>query len=157
MRLAILATLAAVPLSTPAAAAEKDILYSACQYQDGNTGINPFTSLFVVDAYALKDGYGEYTYDKNKEWEALMAADMPNDVRSMSSYNPSSLVGQFKDFATEKGDIHAYCWVTTEKERAFRWYRAQLANNYKKADGTLIRDWRPKAGSYLRVEPWPPM
>ena len=149
MKLKLLAALAALPF---ASAAQADV-YAACYYQDGNNGTDPFTQLFTLDDYALKDGYGEFTRDKTAAWEAEFAKE-PHQVREISGYYGYSFVGQFVKWADEQKHERGSCWMTTDKDHAFGWYRRMLANG--KWDKTAIRDWRPSKGTALSVEDWPP-
>ena len=148
MKLKLLTALVAVPLS---AAAYAGNLYSACEYEDGNTGKRPFTQLFTVNDDNLDDGYGGSQFDKTAAWEK----DNPVDTttRPIGSYKQDRFVGQFKKFVESK-DSHATCWMTTDKERAFAWYRKRLADGrYEKF---TLQDWRPSKGSFVSVEQWPP-
>ncbi len=154
MRFVFLAA-AVLSVGGPALATGSESLYSACVYQDPQTGVNPFTQLFVIKPDALENSYGDYTRAKNSAWEQAMAADEPQAVRNVTSYYPSSLVGQFMKFAEAKGDSHANCFVTTDKDRAFTWYRARLADR-RKYEATSIKDWRPTRDAFLSIEPWPP-
>jgi hypothetical protein len=150
MKLKLFAALAALPL---AAAANAGNVYSACEYEDGNTGKRPFTQLFTLKGDALRDSYGQWTYEKNLEWEAGNPVDKYTTVRPVSGFYPSSLVGQFSKFAEEKSS-RGDCWVTTDKERALTWYRRMLADG--RYDKFTIQDWRPTKNAFLSTEQWPP-
>ena len=65
MRFKIAAALAALPFAATANAAN---VYSACYYQD-DLGNLPVTQLFTLKGDALRDYYGEWTYEKNLVWE----------------------------------------------------------------------------------------
>lgn len=129
-------------------------VYAACYYQDGNNGTYPFTQLFTLDDYALKDGYGEYTKDKTAAWEAEFAKEI-HQVREISGYYSYSFVGQFVKFAEEVKRERGSCWMTTDKAHAIGWYRSKLANG--KWDKLPLQDWRPSKGTAISAEPWPPM
>jgi hypothetical protein len=101
MKLKLFAALAALPL---AAAANAGNVYSACEYEDGNTGKRPFTQLFTLKGDALRDSYGQWTYEKNLEWEAGNPVDKYTTVRPVSGFYPSSLVGRSPGIAA--------CWPT---------------------------------------------
>ena len=79
MRFKIAAALAALPLATTANAAN---VYAACYYQD-DLGNLPVTQLFTLKGDALRDYYGEWTYEKNKVWEEQFAKE-PWEVRGVS-------------------------------------------------------------------------
>jgi hypothetical protein len=127
-------------------------VYAACYYQDGNTGAYPFTQLFTLDDYALKDSYGEYTRDKTAVWEQEFAKEV-HEVREIGSYYGYSFVGQFVKFAEDEKKERGSCWMTTDKAHALGWYRSVLAKG--KWDKLAIQDWRPSKGTALRVEEWP--
>lgn len=150
MNLKLLAALAALSLTAAANAAN---VYSACEYEDSNTGKRPFTLLFTLKGDALEDAYGEYTYEKNLAWEAQFPVDKYTNARPVGGYRQSSFVGQFMKFAESKNE-RGDCVVTSDKERAFAWYRQRLAD--KRYDKLIIQDWRPTTDSFVAVEQWPP-
>ena len=150
MKLKLLAALAALPF---AAAANAGNVYSACEYEDSNTGRRPFTQLFTLKGDALEDSYGEYTYEKNLVWEANAPVDKYTNARRVSSFYPSSLVGQFAKFAESKNE-RGDCMVTSDKQRAFAWYRQRLADG--RYDKFIIADWRPTKEAFIEAEQWPP-
>jgi hypothetical protein len=150
MKLKLLVAVAALPM---AAAANAGNVYSACEYEDSNTGKRPFTQLFTLEGDALKDSYGAFSYDKTLEWEANAPVDKYTNAMRVSGYMPNSLVGQFMKFAESKNE-RGDCMVTTDKERAFAWYRQRLADG--RYDKFIIEDWRPSEGSFISAEQWPP-
>ena len=150
MKLKLITALVALPLS---AAAYAGNLYSACEYEDGNTGKRPFTQLFTLSDDHLDDGYGGSQFDKTLAWEKEFPVDKYTTTRPIGSYKQDRFVGQFKKFVEAK-DSHASCWMTTDKERALTWYRRMLADGrYEKF---TLQDWRPSNGSFVSVEQWPP-
>lgn len=150
MKLKLLTALVALPL---AAAAHAGNLYSACSYEDGNTGKRPFTQLFTVSDDHLDEGYGGSFFEKTLEWEKQFPVDKYTTTRPISSYKTANFVGQFKTFVESK-DSHASCWATTDKERAFTWYRRMLADGrYEKF---TLQDWRPAKDAFVSAEQWPP-
>jgi hypothetical protein len=146
----LIVALAALPLAAAANAAN---VYSACEYEDSNTGKRPFTQLFTLKGDALEDGYGEYTYEKNLAWEAQFPVDKYTTARQVGSYYPTSFVGQFVKFAESKNE-RGTCIVTSDKERAFAWYRIRLADG--RYDKFIIEDWRPAKDAFISAEQWPP-
>ena len=150
MKLKLFAALVALPLS---AAANAGNLYSACEYEDGNTGKRPFTQLFTLSDDHLDDGYGGSQFDKTAAWEKDNPVDKYTTTRQIGSYRQDRFVGQFKKFVEAK-DSHATCWQTTDKERALTRYRRMLADGrYVKF---TLQDWRPTEGAFISVEEWPP-
>lgn len=150
-KFAIVALLALV-VSLPQTA-QADV-YAACYYQDGNTGTWPFTQLFTLDDYALKDGYGEYTRDKTAAWEKDFAKKI-DEVRQIAGYSSDNFVGQFVKFVEDEKNERGSCWMTTDKAHAIGWYRSMMAKGIW--DRTAIEDWRPAEGTAISAEQWPPM
>jgi hypothetical protein len=148
MRFKIAAALAALPFATTANAAN---VYAACFYQDGNTGQLPVTQLFTLKGDALRDYYGEWTYEKNKVWEEQFAKE-PWEVRGISGYYDYNFVGQFAKFAEAHGDSHSNCWVTTSKDHALAWFAKRSREG--RLDTARIQDWRPVKAGVLGVEDW---
>ena len=136
MRFKIAAALAALPFATTANAAN---VYSACVY-DNETGARGVTQLFTLKGDALRDYYGEWTYEKNKAWEEQFAQE-PYETRSISGYYDHNFVGQFSKFAEAQGWSHPGCWVTTSRDHALAWF-AKYARGYETA---RAQDWRPDA------------
>ena len=146
MRLMILGALAALPFATAANAAN---VYSACTF-DNETGATSATQLFTLKGNALEDAYGEWTYEKNKAWEAQFAQE-PHDVRSVSGYYGYSFVGQFGEYVEKQGWSHPSCWVTTSKDHALAWFR-KYGGRY---DLSRAQDWRPdKDAGVIGVSDW---
>jgi hypothetical protein len=150
LKLKLITALAALPL---AAAAHAGNLYSACEYEDGNTGKRPFTQLFTLSDDHLDDGYGGSYFEKTVAWEKDNPVDKYTTTRPIGSYRQERFVGQFKKFVESK-DSHARCWATTDKERALTWYRRMLADG--RYDKFTIQDWRPTKDAFVSVEQWPP-
>ena len=150
MKLKLITALAALPLS---AAANAGNLYSACEYQDPDTGKHPFTQLFTLSDDNLDDGYGGSQFDKTAAWEKDNPVDKYTTTRPIGSYKRDLFVGQFMKFVEAK-DSHATCWQTTDKERALTWYRRVLADG--RYERSTLQDWRPKKGDFVAVEQWPP-
>ncbi|HEX7931154.1 MAG TPA: hypothetical protein VF470_09655 [Sphingomicrobium sp.] len=146
MRFKIAAALAALPLATTANAAN---VYSACTF-DNETGARSVTQLFTLKGDALRDNYGEWTYEKNKAWEEQFAQE-PYATRQISGYYDYSFVGQFGNFVEKQGWSHPTCWVTTSRDHALAWF----AKNGKAYEAGRAQDWRPdsKAG-VLGVSDW---
>lgn len=153
MKSKLLVALAALPLVAAFPQAAQAEVYAACYYQDGNTGTYPFTQLFTLDDYALKDSYGEWTRDKTAAWETEFAKEI-HEVREISGYYQDSFVGQFVKWADTEKKERGSCWMTTDKAHAFGWYRKMLVTG--KWDKTAIRDWRPSKDTAISVEDWPP-
>jgi hypothetical protein len=147
MRFTIAAALAALPFATAANAAN---VYAACSYQD-DMGKNPVTQLFTLKGDALRDYYGEWTYEKNKVWEEQFARE-PDSVRPISGYYDYNFVGQFAKFAEAHGDSHSNCWVTTSKDHALAWFAKRSARG--DLDTSRIQDWRPKDAGVVGVSDW---
>ena len=147
LRVFLAVALAALPVATPANAAN---VYAACSYQD-DVGKLPVTQLFTLKGDALKDYYGEWTYEKNKVWEEQFARE-PDSVRPISGYYDYNFVGQFAKFAEAQGDSHSNCWVTTSKEHALAWFAKASAQG--RVDPSRIRDWRPKDAGVVGVSDW---
>lgn len=145
--------LAALPLAAAFPQAAQADVYAACFYQDSNDGTYPFTQLFTLDDYALKDSYGEYSRDKTAAWLEQFAG-QNHGVREISGFYSDSFVGQFVKWAETEKKERGNCWMTTEKDNAFRWYRAMLGKG--KWNKMPIRDWRPSKGTVISVEDWPP-
>ena len=143
---------AALGLAVPYGAQAE--VYAACYYQDGNTGAYPFTQLFTLDDYALKDSYGEYTKEKTAAWEREFAKES-HEVRAITGYYSDSFVGQFNKYVEDEKNERGSCWMTTDKAHALGWYRSVLAKG--NWDKFAIADWRPAKGVALKVEEWPPM
>jgi hypothetical protein len=150
LKLKLIAALIALPLAAGAHAAN---VFSFCEYENSDDGKRPFTQLFTLEGDALKDSYGSYRYDKVLEWEAQFPVDKYTNAQPVSGFYPTSLVGQFKKFAG-KDEQSANCFVTTDKERAFAWYRSRLAD--KRYDKFTIENWRPTADAFVKAEQWPP-
>lgn len=150
MKLKLLAALVALPLAAASNAAN---VYAACEYEDSNTGKRPFTQLFTLKDNALEDSYGAYAYEKVLAWEAQSPVDKYTDAQPVGGYMPNSLVGQFMKFAEGKNE-RGHCMVTTNKQRAFAWYRTRLAD--KRYDKFTIEDWRPTREAFIEAEQWPP-
>ena len=150
MKSKLLVALAALPLAAAANAAN---VYSACEVENSDTGKRAFTQLFTLKGDALTDGYGAYSYEKALEWEAQSPVDKYTNMQRIGGYKPDSLVGQFKTFAGKDAQS-ADCYVTTDKERAFAWYRMLLAD--KRYDKFTIQDWRPTKDAFISAEQWPP-
>ena len=153
MKSKLLVALAALPLAAAFPQAAHADVYAACYFQDGNTGTYPFTQLFTLDDYALQDSYGGWTRDKTAAWLAENGADTYG-VRGVTGYYSYNCVGQFVKWAETEKKERGECWMTTEKENAFRWYRAMLGKG--KWNKMPIRDWRPSKGTVISVEDWPP-
>jgi len=147
MRFKIAAALAALPLATTANAAN---VYAACYYQD-DLGNLPVTQLFTLKGDALRDYYGEWTYEKNKVWEEQFAKE-PWEVRGISGYYDYNFVGQFAKFAEARGDSHSSCWVTTSRDHALAWFSKESAKG--RLDTAAIQDWRPKNAGVISVSDW---
>ena len=152
MRLKIAAALAALPpatlsFSSPAQAAN---VYAACFYQD-DMGKLPVTQLFKLEGDALRDYYGEWTYEKNKVWEEQFAKE-PWDVRGISGFYEYNFVGQFSKLAKEQGVVHSNCWVTTSKDRAHAWFAREVAKD--RLDTSRHQNWRPTKAGVVAVEDW---
>jgi len=147
MRFYLAAAVAALPFATTANAAN---VYAACLYQD-DMGKNPVTQLFTLKEDALRDYYGEWTYEKNKIWEEQFAKE-PDSVRPISGYYDYNFVGQFAKFAEARGDSHSNCWVTTSKDHALAWFAKRSARG--DLDTRRIQDWRPKNAGVLAVQDW---
>jgi hypothetical protein len=143
----IAAALAALPFATSANAAN---VYSACYFQD-DIGNLPVTQLFTLKGDALRDYYGEWTYEKNLVWEEQFAQ-APDAVRPISGYYEDNLVGQFAKFAEAHGDSHSNCWVTTSKDHALAWFAKRSREG--KLDTARIQGWRPVKAGVLAVEDW---
>jgi hypothetical protein len=150
-KLAIIASLAMVAAIPQAARAD---VYAACYYQDGNTGTWPFTQLFTLDDYALKDGYGEFTREKTAAWEKEFAKEI-HQVREISGYSSYNFVGQFVKYVETEKKERGSCWMTTDKAHAIGWYRRMIAKG--NWDKVAIEDWRPSKGTVISVESWPAM
>lgn len=150
MKYKLLVALAALPM---AAAAHAGNVYSACEVENSDTGKRAFTQLFTLEGDALEDGYGAFTYEKTLEWEAISPVDKYTNMLRIGGYRPESLVGQFKKFAGKDAQS-ADCFVTTDKQRAFAYYRMLLAD--KRYDKFTIQDWRPTKDAYISAEQWPP-
>jgi hypothetical protein len=150
LKLKLITALSALPLAAAAHAAN---VYSFCEYENSDNGKRPFTQLFTLEGDALKDGYGAFSFDKTREWEAQVPVDKSTTALRIGGYRADSLVGQFKTFAGKDAQS-ADCYVTTDKERAFAWYRSRLAD--ARYDKFTIEDWRPSAEAFLEVEQWPP-
>lgn len=149
MRFKLLAALMALPLTAGANAAD---VYAACEYSPRNSSNMPITQLFTLEGNALRDYYGEWTYEKNLVWEKRVPVD-DTAMRLVSGSYPENFVGQFTKFAESK-DARADCYVTTDKQRAFAWYRKRMADGrFNKLD---IQDWRPTQDSFVSAEQWPP-
>jgi hypothetical protein len=147
MRFKIAAALAALPFATTANAAN---VYSACYYQD-ELGNLPVTQLFTLKGDALRDYYGEWTYEKNLAWEEQFAKE-PWEVRGISGYYDYNFVGQFAKFAEARGDSHSSCWVTTSKDHALAWFAKRSREG--RLDTARIQDWRPVKAGVLAIEDW---
>jgi hypothetical protein len=147
MRIKLAAALATLPFAATANAAN---VYSACFYQD-SVGKLPVTQLFTLKGDALRDSYGEWTYEKNLAWEAEFAKD-PWEVRGVSGYYSYNFVGQFAKFAEAQGDSHSICWVTTSRDHALAWFARQSAGG--RLDTSRIQDWRPKDAGVVAVSDW---
>ena len=162
MRIKLAAALAALPFATAANAAN---VYSACTY-DNETGASGVTQLFTLKDDALRDSYGEWTYEKNKVWEEQFAQE-PHEVRRISGYYDYNFVGQFGKFAEKQGWSHPDCWVTTSRDHALAWFakygskleigRAQDWRPDKDAGVVGVSDWtgRPSAGASVEAEQEP--
>ena len=146
------AAAAAICLALPEGAQAE--VYAACYYQDGNTGTYPFTQLFTLDDYALKDDYGVYTKDETAAWEKEFAKKI-HEVRVITGFYSYSFVGQFTKFVETEKKERGSCWMTTDKAHAIGWYRSVLAKG--NWDKVSIAEWRPSKGTVLKVEDWPPM
>ena len=147
MRKFLAAAFAALPFATSANAAN---IYAACYYQD-DLGKLPVTQLFTLKEDALRDYYGEWTYEKNKVWEEQFAKEL-GTVRPVSGYYEYNLVGQFSTFAKAQGDSHSNCWVTTSKDHALAWFAKTSREG--RLDTGRIQDWRPIKAGVLAVEDW---
>ena len=147
MRIKLAVALAALPFATTANAAN---VYAACGHEDA-TGNSLMTQLFTLKGDALRDYYGEWTYEKNKAWEEQFAKE-PDSVRPISGYYDYNFVGQFSKYAEAHGDSHAGCWVTTSKEHALAWFATQSAR--RDIVTNLIRDWMPKDAGVVGVSDW---
>ncbi|NUT01532.1 MAG: hypothetical protein HOP96_11205 [Sphingomonas sp.] len=146
MRFKIAAALAALPFATTANAAN---VYSACIF-DNETGARSVTQLFTLKGDALRDSYGEWTYEKNKVWEEQFAQE-PYETRAISGYYDYNFVGQFGKYVEKQGWSHPDCWVTTSKDHAFAWF-AKYAQRY---DIGRAQDWRPDAkAGVVGVSDW---
>ena len=150
MKLKLLVALAALPLAAAANAAN---VYSACEVENSDTGKRAFTQLFTLEGDALKDGYGAYSYEKTLAWEAQSPVDKYTNMQRIGGHKADSLVGQFKAFAGKDAQS-ANCFVTTDKERAFAYYRMLLADG--RYDKFTIQDWRPTKDAFISAEQWPP-
>ncbi len=150
MKFKLLTALVALPLAAASHAAN---VFAFCEYENSDNGARPYTQLFTVKGDALEDGYGAFTYEKTLEWEKLMPVDRYTTAQRIGGYRDSSLVGQFTKFAGKDAQT-ATCYVTTDKERAFAWYRTRLAD--KRYDKLPIQDWRPTKGAFITAEQWPP-
>jgi murein DD-endopeptidase MepM/ murein hydrolase activator NlpD len=147
MRLFLAAAFAALPFATSANAAK---VYAACYYQD-DVGKLPVTQLFTLEGDALRDYYGEFTYDKNRAWEEQFAQEA-DAVRPVSGFYEYNFVGQFSKFAEAQGDSHSNCWVTTSKDHALAWFAKRSREG--RLDTGRIQDWRPVKAGVLAVEDW---
>ena len=147
MRIKLAVALAALPFATTANAAN---VYAACGHEDA-TGNSLMTQLFTLKGDALRDYYGEWTYEKNKAWEEQFAKE-PDSVRPISGYYDYNFVGQFSKYAEAHGDSHAGCWVTTSKEHALAWFATRSAR--RDIVTNLIRDWMPKDAGVVGVSDW---
>ncbi|MCH8614507.1 hypothetical protein LZ016_00080 [Sphingomonas sp. SM33] len=151
MRLKFAAALVALPLATTANAA--NTIYLACSAEEIE-GTSHYTQLFTLEGDAIGDSYPTWKYDGIKEWEAQFAT-APDDVRGVSSYTFTNIVGQFSKFTEDHGMRHSGCWVTTMKDHALAVSAKLRSRNYIKFEGSLVSDWRPdgKAG-VLAVTDW---
>lgn len=146
MRIKLAAAIAALSFATTANAAN---VYSACIF-DNETGARSVTQLFTLGGDALRDSYGEWTYEKNKAWEEQFAQE-PYETRAISGYYDHNFVGQFAKYVEKQGWSHSSCWVTTSRDHALGWF-AKYGNAY---DIGRAQDWRPdsKAG-VVAVNDW---
>ena len=146
MRSKIAAALAALPFAATANAAN---VYSACFYGGYSKNL-PVTQLFLLEGDALRDYYGEWTYEKNLVWEEKFATE-PGRVRPISGYMTGKFVSQFVEHAEASGH-RGECWVTTSRQQAREWF------NQRSRDGgvnvTELRDWRPTKTGVVGVQDW---
>jgi len=151
MRFKIAAALAALPFATAANAA--NTIYLACSAEDLE-GIAHYTQLFTLKGDAIGDSYPTWKYDGIKEWEAQFAKE-PDDVRGVSGYTFTNIVGQFSKFTEDHGMRHSGCWVTTMKDHALAVSANLRSRNYIKFEGSSVADWRPdgRAG-VVAVSDW---
>jgi hypothetical protein len=151
MRLKIAAALAALPFATTANAAAN--IYLAC-WASGIEGSENYTQLFTLKGDAIGDSYPTWKYDGIKEWEAQFATG-PADVRGVSGYTFTNIVGQFSKFAEDHDYSHTGCWVTTMKDHALAVFAQQRSKNYVKFEGSSVADWRPDArAGVVGVSDW---